>query len=234
MKARLLAAFLCLSVAAPVAAQDYNAILASPDRIEADRTNDGKRKADQMLPFIGAKSGWIALDMAAGGGYTTELIARSVGEKGRVYAQAPRASDRLKQRLETPAMKNVSLLERPFDNPVPDDVKGLDLVTFFFNYHDTTYMEVDRARMNKAVFDALKPGGFYVLADHSAKPEDGVNVGKSLHRIAEQSLRAEVEAAGFKLVASADFLRNPNDPRTESSGKNPVPNDEFVLKFQKP
>ena len=61
-----------------------------------------------------------------------------------------------------------------------------------------------------------------------------VQAGKTLHRIAEQSLRAEVEAAGFKLVGSADFLRNPNDPRTESSGKNSVPNDEFVLKFQKP
>jgi predicted methyltransferase len=234
MKARLIAAVFCFCVSTPAMAQDYKAILASPDRIEADRSNDGKRKADQMLPFIAAKSGMRALDMAAGGGYTTELLARSVGEAGRIYAQAPRASDRLKQRLETPAMKNVTLLERPFDSPVPDDVKDLDLVTFFFNYHDTTFMEVDRARMNKAVFHALKSGGVYVIADHAAKPEDGISVGKTLHRIAEQSLRAEVEAAGFKLVGSADFLRNPNDPRTESSGKNSVPNDEFVLKFQKP
>jgi predicted methyltransferase len=225
---------MCLSLSGPVLAQDYAAILAAPERSDADRQNDPKRKADQLLPFIGAKTGMVALDMAAGGGYTTELLARSVGATGKVYAQAPRASDRLKQRLETPAMKNVTLLERPFDDPVPADVKGLDLVTFFFNYHDTTYMEVDRARMNKAIFNALKPGGLYVLADHAAKPEDGIAVGKTLHRIAEASLRAEIEAAGFKQIASGDFLRNPDDPRTESSGKNPVRNDEFVLKFQKP
>ncbi len=230
----VLAALLCLALSGPVLAQDYSAILASPERSDADRQNDPKRKADQFLPFIGAKSGMVALDMAAGGGYTTELLARSVGATGKVYAQAPRASDRLKQRLETPAMKNVTLLERPFDDPVPAEVKGVDLVTFFFNYHDTTFMEVDRARMNKAVFNALKPGGIYVLADHAARPEDGIAVGKTLHRIAEASLRAEIEAAGFKQIASGDFLRNPDDPRTESSGRNTVRNDEFVLKFQKP
>jgi predicted methyltransferase len=95
-------------------------------------------------------------------------------------------------------------------------------------------MEVDRAKMNKAMFDALRSGGTLVIADHSAKPEDGATVGKTYHRIGEDALRKEVEAAGFKFVGSADFLRHPEDTRTNVVFRNPTPVDEFVLKFQKP
>jgi predicted methyltransferase len=111
---------------------------------------------------------------------------------------------------------------------------ALDLITFFFAYHDTTFMEVDRAKMNRVLFAALKPGSFLVVADHSARPEDGATVGKTYHRIAEATLRSEVEAAGFKLVSNADFLRNPDDPRTAIVFRSPIKVDEFVLKFQKP
>jgi predicted methyltransferase len=117
---------------------------------------------------------------------------------------------------------------------VPPDVRNLDLITFNFNYHDTAYMGVDRAKMNRAVFDALKRGGVYIVADHSAKPGAGVDVTKSLHRIEESLVRKEVEAAGFRLAATGDFLRNPDDPRDTPVFKNPVRNDEFVLKFVKP
>ena len=115
--------------------------------------------------------------------------------------------------MKKPVMKNVVEVVGPFDNPLPPEVRNLDLVTFNFNYHDTTYMAVDRAKMNRAVFDALKPGGRYIVADHSARPGAGVSVGKSLHRIEEIAVQREVEAAGFRLVAEGGFLRNPADPR---------------------
>src|SRR3954467_14067772 len=95
-------------------------------------------------------------------------------------------------------------------------------------------MEVDRAVMNRKMFAALKPGGFLIMADHSAKAGDGVGVAKTLHRIEESALKQEIEAAGFKLVAEADFLRNPQDPRDAKVFQPTVPNDEFVLKYQKP
>ena len=117
---------------------------------------------------------------------------------------------------------------------VPADVANLDLVTFFDFYHDTTYMQVDRAKMNKAILAALKPGGYFVLTDWSAKPEDGATVGKTLHRIAEHSVREEVEAAGFKFVEDAQFLRHPEDTRETVIFHNPTPVDAFALKFQKP
>lgn len=224
--------------AAPVRAQDYAAIVALPDRSEADRVTDKRRDPVSLLGFTGAKTGWTVLDMGAGAGYSTELMARSVGPSGKVYAQNDKASEKLTARMATPAMMppaaNVTVLVRPSDDPVPAEVSGLDLITFYFAYHDTTYMEIDRAKMDKALFAALKPGGFLVIADHSARPEDGATVGKTFHRIAEQTLRAEIEAAGFKFVAGGDFLRHPEDTRSAIIFRNPTPVDEFVLKFQKP
>jgi predicted methyltransferase len=166
-------------------------------------------------------------------------MARAVGANGVVYGQnsadlGARAKERLEARIQTSAMKNVTVLARPFDDPLPADVRGLDLITFFFFYHDTTYMEVDRALMNRKLYAALKPGGLLVIADHSARPGDGTTVGKTLHRIEESALRREVEAAGFKLVAEGDFLRHPEDARDSSVFRPAGPVDEFVLKFQKP
>ena len=219
---------------APASAQDYRALLAAPDRSEADRTNDDKRKAFELLSFAAPKTGQSVLDMGAGGGYSTELMARAVGPTGKVYAQNGAASERFAARAKSPAMANVTALTRPFDDPLPAGTEKLDLITFFFAYHDTTFMEVDRAKMNKAMFDALKPGGFLVIADHSARPGEGTSVGKTTHRIEESALVGEVTAAGFKLVGSADFLRNPADPRDVSVNRSGIKNDEFVLKFQKP
>ena len=162
-----------------------------------------------LLTFTGAKTGWTVLDMGAGAGYSTELMARSVGPTGKVYGQNDKDSEKLRARMTTPAMRNVAVLVRPYDDPVPADLHDLDLITFFFAYHDTTYMAVDRAKMDKALFAALKPGGFLVIADHSARPEDGAKVGKTYHRIAEQTLRAEIETAGFKFVADGNSCAIP-------------------------
>ena len=125
---------------------------------------------------------------------------------------------------------------RPFEDPVPAELADgkLDLVTLMFNYHDLGFLGVDRAAMNKAVFKALKPGGIYVIADHSGRPGTGISESGTLHRIEEAFLRKEVEAAGFKLVAEGNFLRNPNDPRDKNTPDPPQPKDEFVLKFVKP
>src|SRR6185503_9330233 len=200
-------------------AQDYAAIIAAPDRADGDRQTDQRRDPVKLLAFTGVKTGMTALDMGAGGGYSTELMARAVGSSGKVYGQdyetGARAKERFEARMKTDAMKNVVALARPFDDPLPAEVSNLDLITFFFFYHDTTYMAVDRAAMNKKLFGALKPGGFLIIADHSAKPGAGTSVGKTLHRIEESVLRSEVEAAGFKLVASGDWLRHPEDPRDE-------------------
>lgn len=224
-----------IGTAGSARAQDYAAVLAAPDRSDADRQNDERRNAAKLLPFAGPKTGWKVLDMGADAGYSTELMARSVGPTGKVWGQNNKTFDAFEARLKTPAMSNTVSLIQKYDEPFPADMNGtVDLVTFFFAYHDTTYMEVDRAKMDKAMYDVLKPGGYLVVADYSARPEDGATVGKTYHRIAEQTLRSELEAAGFKFVESGDFLRNPDDPRTAVVFRSPIKVDEFVLKFRKP
>jgi predicted methyltransferase len=166
---------------------DYAALIAAPDRSAADRETDARRDPLKVLAFIGARPGMKVLDMGAGGGYSTELMARAVGPNAPQFAR-PQAA--LEARTKTPAGKPMVGLSRPFDDPLPADVHDLDLVTFLFFYHDTTYMDVDRAKMNAKLFAALKPGGVLVIADHSAAPGAGATVGRSLHRIEESLLRS--------------------------------------------
>jgi predicted methyltransferase len=238
--AAMVAACVCaIGAAAQDSAPDYAAIIAAPDRTDADRQTDKRRDPAKLLAFTAARPGMKVLDMGAGGGYSTELMARAVAPTGVVYGQnaadlPERPKTRFEARLKTPAGKNIVSLVRPFDDPVSADVRDLDLITFLFYYHDTTYMSVDRAEMNRKLFAALKPGGSLVVADHSARPGDGTSVGKTLHRIEESVLRREVEAAGFKLVAEGDFWRHPEDTRDFSIQPPTRPVDEFVLKFQKP
>jgi predicted methyltransferase len=226
------------TAAAQGGAPDFAAIIAAPDRSDADRTTDKRREPVKLLAFTGVRTGMKVLDMGAGGGYSTELMARSVGPGGTVYGQNPpdlgeRAKTTFEGRLKSSAGKNIVALIRKFDDPLPADVGALDLITFFFYYHDTTYMEVDRAAMNRKLYAALKPGASLVITDHHAKAGDGVSVSKTLHRIEESVLRAEVEAAGFKLAAQGDFLRHPEDARDFNVNRPTGPVDEFVLRFEK-
>ena len=235
----LFAALAVVAVAAGVTAptqacaQDYGALLAAPDRSEQDRKADERRKPSQFLPFTGVRAGMKVLDLGAGGGYTTELLARAVGPDGAVYAVTPRPpGEPLQARMNSPVGQKVVSIVQKLDAPLPPEARDLDLITFVLNYHDTVAMGVDRAAMNRNLFDALKPGGVFVVVDHAAKAGDGAGVGPTLHRIEESTVRSEVEAAGFQLVGQGDFLRNPDDARDATSERNPA-TDRFVLKFEK-
>jgi predicted methyltransferase len=235
----LIAALIAGCAGMPAAAPDYRAIVAAPDRTDADRASDARRKPEQLLAFAGVRPGMKVLDLGAGGGYSTELLARAAGPQGIVYGQdtkAPseQARTRFDQRMKIPAMKNTVRVLRDYDDPVPPEARELDLVTIFFGYHDLPGMGVDRASMNRRIFQSLKSGGLYVITDHAAKAGVGVSASKSLHRIEESVLRREVEAAGFRFVADADFLRNPGDPREERVFGLKIPVDNFALKFVKP
>lgn len=236
----LLAIFAGPTTAAQDGKPDYAAIVAAPDRAEGDRAADARRKPTQLLAFGEVRTGMKVLDMETSAGYNAELLARAVGPSGTVYAQDSAAvierfvKDKFDIRARKRVMQNVVRVIRDFDDPIPPGVSNLDLITFLFAYHDITYMPVDRAAMNRKMFAALKPGGLLVIADHSARPGDGIAVAKTLHRIEEKTLRAEIETAGFELVAEADFLRNPADPRDTRVFQPQVPVDEFVLKYRKP
>ena len=245
MKNRILAVLLTLSsiAAAPAAISqtvpDYAAIVAAPDRSDADRKLDTNRAPAQWLAFIGAKPGMKILDIFAVYGWKAELLARAVAPDGKVYAQNSEAAftrvkDRLDARLQTPAAANIVSVVRPFEDPAPPGMRDFDLVTFFYAYHDITYLGVDRAKMIKAFYDALKPDGELVVGDYSAKPGAGPSVVQTLHRSDEALVRSEIEAARFRFVDRGDFLHVPEDARDAPSHSAAQPVDIYVLKFRKP
>lgn len=251
-------AFVAGCATGPSASADrFAALVAAPDRSPADRANDVRRKPAELLAFTGVRPGMKVLDLSAARGYTSELLARAVGPTGTVYAQnAPRLSSRMpppqaEGRAAPPPsppgaaptlaeraqhLANIVPVQRVFEEPAPPEVAdgGLDLVTIMFNYHDLGHMKVDRERMDRAVFRALKHGGHFVVADHAGRPGTGISESGTLHRVEEDFVKREVEAAGFRLEAEGDFLRNPADPRDRNTPEPPMPKDEFVLKFVKP
>jgi len=201
---------LCAIATTPAAisqtAPDYAAIIAAPDRSDADRKLDTNRAPAQWLAFIGAKAGMKILDIFAVYGWKAELLARAAAPDGKVYAQNSeavfaRVKDRLDARLKTPAAANIVS---------------------------------DRAKINKAFYDALKPGGELVVGDYSAKSGAGTSVVQSLHRSDEALVRSEIEAAGFTLIDHGDFLHVPGDARDVHSHSSAQPVDIYVLKFRKP
>ncbi len=222
-----------------------NAVVAATDRSPADRELDAGRKPAELLAFLGIQPGWRVGDMGAGGGYTAELLQRAVGGNGTVYGQNSKkvlemfAEKAWSARLAKPVMKNVVRLDRDFEDPFPPDARGLDAVTLVLFYHDTVWLNVDREAMNKAVFAALKPGGVFLVVDHSARPGDGVQVTQTFHRIEEDVVKSEILAAGFVLDDEADFLRNPSDTRDwndspRAAAERRGTSDRFVLRFRKP
>jgi predicted methyltransferase len=227
--------------AGPVLAADSPA---TADRPAKDVERDADRKPAAMLQFAGIKPGDKVLDLMAGSGYFTRVFAGAVGANGTVYSYNPSQFAKFAKEpmpangsKPDPARPNVIFLTSPINElQVPEKV---DVVWTSQNYHDLhdAFMgPADIAKVNKAVFDALKPGGTYIVLDHSAQPGSGLRDTDTLHRIDEATVRKEVEAAGFRFEGSSDALRNPADARTakvfapEIRGKT----DQFILKFRKP
>ncbi len=202
---------------------------------------DALRKPEQMLTFAGVKSGQQIADFLPGGGYFTRLFSDVVGPTGHVtmlettrWGADNIASD---QKVIDAGYKNVSLDTAAFGQfnlAAPVDVFWASQ-----NYHDlliAKYGVVDMAAFNKHVFDSLKPGGLYIVLDHSAPDGPGSKLTDSTHRIEEALVKSQVEAAGFKFEGESAALRNPADDRKLSIFDKKIQGhtDQFVLKFRKP
>jgi predicted methyltransferase len=229
----------------PDVPEPIRSAIAASDRSEKDRALDAGRKPGEVLAFFNIAPGQKVGELFAATGYTTELIARVVGDGGKVYAQNTKemldrfAREPLSERLAKPEMKNTVSVEQPADKPLPADAKNLDAVICILNYHDFVWMKVNRAKMNAAVFAALKPGGVYGIVDHSAAKGSGLRDVQTIHRIDEDAVKKEILAAGFKLDAESDVLRNPSDPRDWNASPGAAAekrgtSDRFTFRFVKP
>lgn len=235
----------CATTAAPVRADAANiqAALADSRRPAEDTARDGARHPAETLAFAAIEPGDRVGEIFPGGGYFTRLFAVAVGEQGRVYPTI--RPEGVAGQFETPILAvaaqypNAVMARTPYDAlayPEP-----LDVIFTAQNYHDmpiTAYGLGDRMAMNRTAFAALKPGGLYVIIDHSAAAGSPVQTdGQSaLHRIDQAIVRREVEAAGFAFDGESEVLRNPADPRTASVFDPSIRGhtDQFMMRFRKP
>jgi predicted methyltransferase len=224
---------------APIAAA-----VSSPDRPATDTDRDALRKPAEQLAFSGIKPGETVAELMPGQGYFTRLLSKLVGPGGKVFtivpseflAKRPQGADAVKAIAALPAFANVSVLTEPTASiTAPQTV---DVAWTSQNYHDLYgYFGAEQAAaMDRAVFAMLRPGGTFLVTDHSALPGTSATSPTTLHRIDEATVKAQVLAAGFVLAGESDALRNPADPRTTSSVGPEIRRhtDQFILKFRKP
>jgi predicted methyltransferase len=248
LAAAVVAALMLSSTCASAASVPDNiaAAIADGNRPDADKTRDANRKPAETLTFTGVKPGAQIAELLPGGGYFTRLFSKAVGSSGHVYALVPAPlvdapadvpdfAARVKVIAADPNYSNVSVVVEPFSQlAVPAPV---DLVWTSQNYHDLHNLPgLDVGVFNKMVFDDLKPGGIYLVLDHTAEAESGGRDTKTLHRIDPETVKKEVLAAGFVFVGSSDLLRQTGDNHTVKVFDPTVrgKTDQFILKFRKP
>jgi len=215
------------------------AAIADTARPKADTDLDADRKPAEMLAFAGAAPGMKVGELIPSGGYMTRIFSKAIGPTGKLYLlNGPAAAGRtlgfqgiLDDKANYP---NATFVQTDFltiATPEP-----LDLVWTSQNYHDmhNPGRNLDINAANKAIFNALKPGGVYIVLDHVAAP--GVAFNATIHRIDPAMVKGEVLAAGFEYVGESNALRNPADPHDKTVFDPSIRHktDQFMMKFRKP
>jgi predicted methyltransferase len=225
-----------------------DAALASADRPAADREQDARRHAKEVLEFLGAKPGMHVIDVFSAGGYNTELLARTVGVKGQVIAYnnppyAKFAAKGIAARYQGDRLGNVRQVTAEVDElELPP--ASLDAALFVMSYHDAYWRPEDGtwertkpdALLSK-LYKALKPGAVVVVQDHVAKAGGNpTQDADRLHRIDPSVVRRDFEQAGFVLDAESDVLEHPGDDHTKVVFDESIrgKTDQFVYRFRKP
>jgi predicted methyltransferase len=214
-------------------------------RPAAEVARDADRKPAAMLAFAKVKAGQTVVDMLPGEGYFTRIFSQAVGPNGHVIAlvsdqyaaRNPKAATDIQSLAAEPAYKNVEAAVRSLGDVAP--AGSADRVWTAQNYHDLHSAALPAGvagGINKAVFAALKPGGYYVIVDHSAAAGSGLRDVDKLHRIDAATLKAEVLAAGFKFEGESKILANAADDRTKLVFDPAIRGhtDQFIYRFMKP
>ena len=233
----------CLAAVGPVTAAPsaITAAVEDPARPEKDRARDADRKPAAIMAFAGVKSGDTVVDVGPGAGYYLRILSRIVGQKGTVIGFNPTwVAEKFPVAVEgvkgfaASGYPNVQSSVQPmaeirFDKPV-------DVIFMSQLYHDQVWQKIDVAKMNKSIFDALKPGGVFLVIDHIGRGVTTVEQIDKLHRIDPALVKEQVLAAGFRLAAESDLLRNPYDLGNKNVFDPTIRGhtDQFVYRFVKP
>jgi len=215
----------------------YSNAINHPDRPSEDSKQDESRKPLQILPFAKIVPGANVLEIGAGGGYTTELVSRAIGDKGRIYAETLSP-----KRISKDRLNNVTALRRHKLYQLPDvlaenSVKAgdIDVAIIFFALHDIMMnSRIDSDDFLSNIYNSLKPGGYLIVLDNAGEPDSGLSMTRKLHRIGENYVKEKIISVGFKFDASTDILRNADDDVSKSWRAIRGKQDRFAFRFVKP
>ena len=219
--------------------------IASTDRPEEDIAKDTARLPLETLTFAGLEPGMRVLELEAGGGYYTEILARAVGKNGVVYMQNPPAfdaflGDTLTTRLGEERLPNVEVMRTNFDALTAKD-NSIDLVTWIQGPHELWYAPNgenlgDPEKAFAEIARVLKPGGTFLVVDHNAPEGSGTEAGGSLHRIEFSIVEQMAKDAGLTFKESSAILTRASDPLTANVFDASVygKTSQFVATFTKP
>jgi predicted methyltransferase len=220
--------------------------IADPARPPEQVARDAQRQPGAVPAFAGVKPGDRVADFMSGGAYFTRLLSRIVGTTGRVYAFLPEEQLKNCAPEETAGTRavehdggyaNVSVMTGPVGRFRPPE--PLDLIWTSLNFHDLydSFMgPADVPQVTQALFDALKPGGELLVIDHVAQAGSEIRDTETLHRMDPEVIIRRAQAAGFRLEAHSDVLRNPRDTHQLRVFDAAIrgQTDQAILKFRKP
>jgi len=218
--------------------------LASPIRTLEERARDTlERKPVQTLEFFGLKPDMTVIELMPGAGWYTKILGQVLAVKGKLYLAvgAARIAPHLKEwGLDKVEVVDGKFFTRPsgqrgvFDiETVEIPVKNADMVLTFRNVHNMT--PAARDLLNKAIFDALKPGGVYGVVDHTRRHNEPTSP-ENWRRVDPVIIIKEALDAGFIFDAFSDLHYRPDDQLLYDSQRPAIAgySDRFTLKFRKP
>ncbi len=210
-----------------------------------DAANDERRKAAAVVAFTKVKPGEKVLELVPGSGYWTRLFSAVVGPKGHVFTVWPKEMEKYAAKslanwetlVKTAPYTNVSLLQQDAASlSTPEPVDVVFTSQNYHDYHDKFMGPADLGAFGKQVLAALKPGGVFVVIDHTARAGSGIEDSETLHRIDPEVVKKEMTAAGFVFDGSSDALHNAADPLTAKVFDASIrgQTDQFIYRFRKP
>jgi predicted methyltransferase len=214
-----------------------------PKRSDEDLARDQNSKPFAVLDFMGVQPGWRVIDLFAGNGYYSEVLAQRVGAAGKVYLHNNQAfmgfANKLNARVKDNRLANVEVFVREVEDiNLPSN--SLDMALIVMAYHDAYFEQngwtVTADRLFAVIHRILKPGGVLAVIDHKATPGSGKTHAQNLHRIDPEFARQDIESRGFTLVDSSNLLENPSDDLSVSVFDPAIRGrtSRFIYKFVKP
>jgi predicted methyltransferase len=225
--------------------EKINAAMKMSYRTEAELARDSDRKAPEALAFMGLRDNMKVIEFfPARQAWYTKILAPVLADKGQLWVIDSEATFKSwGDLLKDPAFKSTKTItvdasynraERRYNiGEIVIPFNDADLFLNIREYHNMN--AADKARFNKIVFNALKPGGRYVVKDHTRRhmqPKEGA----LFRREDPVKVILDVQAAGFVLEKSSDMFYSSADALTLEVGDASVTNrtDRFFLVFRKP